>query len=285
MVRTGCELVKGDLAARLERAKAQVRGLGSVMVAYSGGVDSALVLEIAHRALGPAATGVIARSPSLPATELEAALDLARERGIAVSVLDTAEVELEGYRRNEPDRCYFCKSELYTRLAEVAAARGVGALLDGFNRDDRGDWRPGRRAAVEAGVISPLDDAGLGKEEVRAAARELGLANWDKPEAACLSSRVPYGTVISPSLLSRIEQAEAVLHEEGFRQVRVRHGEGGALIEVEPGAVPRLLEPARLDRVRGRLAGLGYQRVEVSREGYRRGNLNLGGRLPAADGA
>ncbi|MFN2465813.1 MAG: ATP-dependent sacrificial sulfur transferase LarE [Candidatus Dormibacteria bacterium] len=277
--------MRRDLAVKLEDAAARVRELGSVLVAYSGGVDSALVLEIAHRTLGSAASGVIARSPSLPAAELEAALALARGRDIEVSVLVTREVELEGYRRNQPDRCYFCKNELYTRLAEVAAERRVRALLDGFNRDDRADWRPGRRAAVEVGVVSPLDDAGLGKDDVRAAARELGLPNWDKPEAACLSSRVPYGTLVSPALLNRIEQAEEVLHGEGFRQVRVRHGGAVAVIEVEQPHIARLLEPGRLARVTARLNDLGYGEVRVSRDGYRKGSLNISGPLTVADGA
>jgi uncharacterized protein len=277
--------VKAELAIKLERAGARIAELESVLVAYSGGVDSALVLDLAHGVLGPAAAGVIARSPSLPGAELEAALALARERGIEVSVLDTREVELEGYRRNQPDRCYFCKSELYSRLAEVAAARGVRALLDGFNRDDRADWRPGRRAATEVGVISPLDEAGLDKAEVRVAARELGLSNWDKPEAACLSSRVPYGTLIEPSLLSRIEQAEVALHEEGFRQVRVRHAGARAVIEVERAQIPRLVQPDRLARVSRRLAALGYPSVEVCPDGYRKGSLNARPTMPVADGA
>lgn len=279
------ELVNPELEIKLESLGGRIRELESVLVAYSGGVDSGLVLEVAHQVLGSGATGVIASSPSLPAAELQAALALARDRGIDVTVLPTAEVELEGYRRNGPDRCYFCKSELYGELAALASRRGVGALLDGFNRDDRADWRPGRRAATEMGVISPLDEVGLGKDEVRRAARELGLANWDKPEAACLSSRVPYGTLIEPSLLSRIEQAEVVLHEEGFRQARVRHGGATAVIEVEPAEIPRLMEADRLARVSRRLAQLGYPSVEVDPAGYRKGSLNE--RLPVAvsDGA
>lgn len=273
------------LAIKLERLDARIRELDSVLVAYSGGVDSGLVLEVAHQVLGSGAMGVIASSPSLPAAELEAALALARERGLGVTVLQTAEVELEGYRRNRPDRCYFCKSELYRELAALASQRGVHALLDGFNRDDRADWRPGRKAAVELGVISPLDEVGLGKDEVRLAARELGLATWDKPEAACLSSRVPYGTLIEPTLLGRIEQAEVVLHEEGFRQARVRHGGARAVIEVEPAAIPRLMEADRLARVSERLGQLGYRSVKVDPAGYRKGKLNE--RLPVAvpDGA
>jgi uncharacterized protein len=278
-------LVKAELAIKLEHAAARVRGLDSALVAYSGGVDSGLVLEIAHQVLGARATGVIASSPSLPAAELEAALRLARGRGIEVAVLHTAEVDIEAYRRNGPDRCYFCKSELYGRLGELAARRGVGALMDGFNRDDRADWRPGRKAAIELGVISPLDDAGLGKDDVRLAARELGLANWDKPEAACLSSRVPYGTLIEPSLLSRIEQAEVTLHDEGFAHVRVRHRGSSAVIEVDPAAIPRLLQADRLARVRERLAALGYSAVEVDPAGYRRGSLNQRRPLAVPDGA
>ena len=284
MERAGGELVRAELAFKLEAAAERLRSLESVLVAYSGGVDSTLVMEIGHRVLGPACTAVIARSPSLPAAELEGALSLARGRGIEVRVLDTDEVELEGYRRNQPDRCYFCKSELYGRLTELAASVGVGAVVDGFNTDDRADWRPGRKAAVELGVVSPLDEAGLSKAEVRTAARELGLPNWDKEEAACLSSRVPYGTLIDPAMLGRIEEAEAIVRAEGFRQVRVRHGAGTAVVEVDPEQVGRLGDAATLARVSGRLGELGYSRVEVAPGGYRKGNLNL--QAPAtADGA
>jgi uncharacterized protein len=271
--------VRAELAIKLEQVAARLRDLGSVMVAYSGGVDSGLMLEVGHQVLGNGCRGVIARSPSLPAAELGAALELAAERGIQVMVLDTAEVELEGYRRNQPDRCYFCKSELYGRLVELARDLSVAAVVDGFNLDDRADWRPGRRAAVELGVVSPLDEVGMSKLEVREAARELGLRNWDKPAAACLSSRVPYGTAIDAQLLGRIERAEAVLHDEGFAQARVRHGEQFALLEVERELVPRLLEEERLARVAGRLADEGYAGVEVDPLGYRQGSLN---RRPAA---
>jgi uncharacterized protein len=267
--------VRPGLAARLDLVTARVNALESVLVAFSGGVDSSLVLAVAHRALGPRCAAVIARSPSLPATELAAALQLAREIGARVDVLDTGEVELDGYRRNQPDRCYFCKSELYGRLAEVAAGAGARYLVDGFNRDDRADWRPGRKAAVELGVVSPLDEAGMGKDDVREAARALGLANWDKPEAACLSSRVPYGTLIDAEVLGRVEQAEAVLRSEGFRQVRVRHGGALAVIEVEPAEIGRLREPTLLTRVSVKLEALGYPRVRVDPDGYRRGNLNV----------
>ena len=264
-----------DLALKLDAAAARIGQAESALVAFSGGVDSSLVMAIAQQVLGDRSLAVIARSPSLPATELAAALELARGRGVAIEVLDTEEVEIDGYRRNEPDRCYFCKNELYTRLVEFAAERGIATVLDGFNRDDRSDWRPGRRAAVEQGVVSPLDEAGMNKAEVRLAARRLGLNNWDKPEAACLSSRVPYGTFIDVAVLERIEKAEAVLHGEGFRQVRVRHGGAIAVIEVDRDELPRLREPELLGRVTRRLTELGYPRVSVDPEGYRKGSLNV----------
>jgi uncharacterized protein len=268
--------VNAGQAAKVEAAATIVRDLGSVLVAYSGGVDSALVMEIAHRALGPRCLAVIARSPSLPAAELAAALELARERGAPVEILDTDEVALDGYRRNQPDRCYFCKSELYGRLGELAAERGMARVVDGFNQDDRSDWRPGRKAATELGVVSPLDLAGMTKADVRDAARHLGLPNWNKEEAACLSSRVPYGTLIEPALLSRIE--------DGFRQVRVRHGNETAVLEVAPEQVARLNSPPTLARVSTRLRGLGYAAVEVEAGGYRKGALNHRGPVGMADG-
>ena len=269
-------MVTAGLAARLEAAAAVVRPLGRVLVAYSGGVDSAVVAEIARRELGDRAEAVIARSPSLPRSELDAAVDLAAQRGINLRVVDTAELELEGYRANQPDRCYHCKTELYTTLVALGRASGA-SILDGFNRDDRGDWRPGRRAAVEAGVLSPLDIAGMGKEDVRAAAREMGLRNWEKPAAACLSSRIPYGTPITVEMLGRVESAEAALRAEGFGQLRVRDRGGVATLEVERAELARLRQPLLLARIRARLLSLGFHSVEVDPLGYRAGNLNVAG--------
>jgi uncharacterized protein len=271
--------VKPELAEKLDLVSARIRALERVLVAYSGGVDSSLVLELGHQALGDACLGVIASSPSLPRAELEEALRLARERGIPMRVLHTAEVERADYAANGPDRCYFCKSELYARVGEVALEVRATAILDGFNRDDRGDWRPGRRAAAEQGVVSPLDEAGLGKEEVRLAARGLGLSNWDKPAAACLSSRIPYGIPVTVETLGRVESAERVLRAEGFRQLRVRDANAAATIEVDLADLPRLLEPQRLARIERRLRRLGYSSVAVDEDGYRRGSLNqaLGG--------
>jgi uncharacterized protein len=268
--------VNADLAQKLELMGNRIRAVGGVVVAYSGGVDSSLVLRVAHQVLAERCLGVIARSPSLPRAELDAAIELAQGHGIDVRIIDTRELEVDEYVRNQPDRCFFCKTELYGALAEVAHQVGAGAVLDGFNRDDRGDWRPGRKAAGEHAVISPLDEAGLGKEEVRLAARELGLPNWDKPAAACLASRIAYGQPVTVAVLSRVESAEALLRGEGFGQLRVRDHGAAASIEVEPGMVARLLEPARLARVEAGLRHLGYASVRVDRRGYRRGSLNEG---------
>jgi uncharacterized protein len=267
--------VKPELAEKLERLGDGIRQFQRVIVAYSGGVDSSLVLEVAHQVLGADCRGVLARSPSLPQSELAAALEVAGNRNLPVEVIATTEVELPGYQANGPDRCYFCKTELYGAMASMARERRAVAL-DGFNRDDRADWRPGRKAAVELGVRSPLDEVGMGKEEVRLAARELGLPNWDKPAAACLSSRVAYGVPVSRETLARIESAESVLRAEGFRQVRVRDDGLAATIEVEPEATDRLLEEHSLwERVDASLRDLGYERVAVDRRGYRRGSLNM----------
>jgi uncharacterized protein len=270
----GGGLVRADLAAKLEVMAGEIRKLEGVLVAYSGGVDSSLVLEVSSRALGDGCLGVIASSPSLPGAELEQALEIARHRAWRVRVLETAEVERADYAANSPDRCYFCKSELYSRLGEVADETGSRAILDGFNRDDRADWRPGRRAAAEHTVISPLDIAGLTKDDVRETARELGLPNWDKPAAACLSSRIPYGIPVTAAVLSRVESAERVLREEGFRQLRVRDARAAATLEVESDQLPRLREPERLARIERKLRQLGYTSVAVDESGYRRGSLN-----------
>jgi uncharacterized protein len=267
--------VRAELEAKLALMSSQVGELESVLVAYSGGVDSSLVLEVGTRQLTDACLGVIASSPSLPRAELEQALGVARDRGWRVRVVDTAELERADYAANTPDRCYFCKSELYEGLAGVADETGARAILDGFNRDDRADWRPGRRAAAEHTVLSPLDLAGLTKDDVREAARELGLPNWDKPAAACLSSRIPYGIPVTVATLGRVESAERVLRDEGFRQLRVRDAHAAATLEVEPEQLPRLREPARLARIERKLRELGYTSVAVDEGGYRRGSLNV----------
>ncbi|HEY6510098.1 MAG TPA: ATP-dependent sacrificial sulfur transferase LarE [Vicinamibacterales bacterium] len=251
----------------------------SVIVAFSGGVDSALVAVVATRRLGGAALCVTAESPSYPQHHRQLARRVAADFGLRHEFVATAELTRPEYRANPVNRCYFCKTELYTTLAALASARGVAAVVDGSNADDRGDYRPGREAARERGVRSPLDEVGLTKVEVRALAYHLGMATWDEPSSACLSSRVPYHTEITDEALRTIEQAEDALRDLGFRVCRVRHH--GALARLELGAdeLTRAVEPAWRDRIVDAVRRAGYTHVTVDLLGYRMGSLNEGIRL------
>ena len=262
----------------LARLREIVRGYGSAITAFSAGVDSTLVAVVAQQELGPAALAATAVSASLAPSELEDALDLARSLGLNHRLVHTREVEDERYATNPVDRCYFCKSHLYTELDALAAEIGARYILNGLNVDDLGDWRPGARAAAERGdrVRSPLHEAGLGKDAIRAAARELGLPNWDKPALACLSSRVPYGQRVTPEKLARIGQAEQALRRLGFRQLRVRHFADRARVEIAPDELGRVEAEGLADRIRADLLALGFPAVEIDPRGYRSGRLNEG---------
>lgn len=258
----------------LQRLEAHLRELGSVLVCFSGGTDSALVLAAAHRVLGSKAVGLTAVSPSLPGRELDEAKRLAQSLGARHEIEASHELERPGYAKNGPDRCFHCKTELYVIAEAKRRALGLSYVVNGTNQDDLGDHRPGLRAASDAGVRSPLVELGFTKADVRALARELELETWDKPAAACLSSRIPYGTHVTPEKLARIERFEVTLQDLGFRRVRVRdHGEL-ARIEVEPSDLVRLVEPelARTVTEAGRSVGFAYVTLDLL--GYRTGSHN-----------
>jgi uncharacterized protein len=260
-------------SSSLERVRDIVGSLGSVLVAYSGGVDSTLLLKLALDGLGlDRAVPVLASSPAYPQAEQEAARSTSERLGARLVEVETHEVEQEDYRLNNPDRCYHCKEELFETLEPIRQRLGLAHLAYGAIADDAGDHRPGHGSAVRRGVRFPLLEAGMTKSEVRSAARRLGLPNWDKPSFACLSSRIPHGTQVTVEALRQVEAAEAAVHALGFRQVRVRHHRDVARIEVEPSEIGRLLE------LRGQVvAGVraaGYAFVALDLEGYATGSLN-----------
>lgn len=257
---------------KLNVAREIVRGLESVLVAYSGGVDSSLLLKLALAELGENAVAVLASSPAYPETEQEEARNLARQLGARLVEVSTSEVELEAYRRNNPDRCFHCKEELFETLEPIRRDLGLNHIAYGATSDDAGDHRPGHGSAVRRGVRFPLLDAGMGKAEIRAAARRMGLPNWNKASFACLSSRIPHGTEVTVEALRQIERAEAAVKALGFRQVRVRHHGDVARIEVEPEEITRLLQ--HREQVVSALRAAGYKFVSLDLEGYSTGSLN-----------
>jgi pyridinium-3,5-biscarboxylic acid mononucleotide sulfurtransferase len=263
------------LDAKEARLRAIFRELGSCVVAFSGGVDSALVLHVAAQELGERAVGITARSESLAEREYAGAIRLANEIEARHEVIETRELHDPAYAANPVNRCYFCKSELYGRLAEIARERGIPHIVDGYNRDDEGDWRPGRKAAREHGVRSPLYEAELRKADVRALAHRLGLEVWDKPALACLSSRFPYGTPITLELLRQVDRAEQAVHDAGLRACRVRHHGEIARIEVPPDEIAAVAEPERRARIVAGVRAAGYRYVTLDLGGYVSGGFNL----------
>lgn len=262
----------------LGRLREIVRGYQSAITAFSAGVDSTLVAVVAQQELGERALAATAVSASLAPTELDDAVRLADMLGLRHKLVRTNEVEDDRYASNPVDRCYFCKTHLYTQLEQLVAQTAARYILNGLNVDDLGDWRPGARAAAERQelVRSPLHEANMGKTEIRAAAHELGLPNWDKPALACLSSRVPYGERVTPEKLDRIGRAEQALHALGFRQLRVRHFADRARVEIAPDELGRVESEGLALRIEADLVALGFPAVEIDPRGYRSGRLNEG---------
>ncbi|MBI1899951.1 MAG: ATP-dependent sacrificial sulfur transferase LarE, partial [Planctomycetia bacterium] len=264
-----------SLTAKREKLLSLIRGLGRCAVAFSGGVDSAVVAAAAHEALGDGAVAVTGVSPSLPAGELQEAQAVARAIGIRHEIVATEEFQSDEYLRNAPDRCYHCKTELYTQLEELAERVGADVILNGANADDAGDYRPGMQAAREHRVFSPLLECGITKAEVRELAAQFGLSVWDKPAGPCLASRIAYGEEVTEDRVAMIDRAERFLRERGFRQVRVRYHKGDlARVEVPADQLDRLAqEPLRGELVR-RLTELGFKYVTIDLLGFRSGSLN-----------
>ncbi len=258
-----------------QRLRAIFQEMGSVLVSYSGGIDSTVVLAVAHATLGDRAVGATSVSPTLPEVERTAAGAVARTLGARYVEVPSDVLKDANFFENPESRCYTCKRDLYRNLARLAADLRLAHIANGTNVDDLGDYRPGLRAAKELGVRSPLLEAGMTKDDVRRLARDLGLPNWMKPAEACLSSRFPFGTAITADRLQQVEQAEEVLHAAGFAQVRVRFHDEVARLEIPPADFSRLLDPETRDSIVTALRGLGFAYIALDLQGYRSGSLNL----------
>jgi uncharacterized protein len=263
-----------DLEAKRALLQAQLRKLGRTLVAYSGGVDSAYLAWAAHHVLGVNMLAIIADSASLARTQLADAVAFAKEQGIPLEVIPTSELDRPEYIRNDSQRCFFCKDELFTLMEELRASRGFDAIAYGVNLDDQGDFRPGQKAAGAHHVLAPLLDAGLSKEDIRALARSAGLRIWDKPASACLSSRIEYGRPVTREALDVVEKGEDALRALSFRQFRVRHHGEIVRIEIAREELERALDPAMAEEFTRIFKALGFKFVTLDLEGFRSGSMN-----------
>jgi uncharacterized protein len=263
-----------NLNTKEERLREIFRELDSVIVAYSGGVDSSYVAYVANAELGPRAVCITGQSASLPGYQRAEIDSVVQKFGFQHEVIQTEELENPGYSANNPDRCFFCKDELYTKLESVARTRGVKCIVDGSTVDDLGDYRPGRRAASQHAVRSPLIEAGLTKSEVRELSRRATLPTWDKPASPCLSSRIAYGTTVTIERLSKVDRGEEILREFGFREFRVRHHDQLVRIEIAPAEMDRVLRKDLIDELARRFRQLGFKYVTLDLEGFRSGSMN-----------
>jgi pyridinium-3,5-biscarboxylic acid mononucleotide sulfurtransferase len=255
---------------KLNDLKDEIARYGDLIIAYSGGLDSALLLKVAHMVLGERLLAVISDSPSIPRTELDAAIRFARSIGVRLKIINTTEIENENYVQNPDNRCYFCKTELYDDTRKVAEEEGIRFIANGTNLDDLGDYRPGLRAADEHQVVSPLRDAGLTKDDIRSVARHLGLEIWDKPASPCLASRIPYGNSVTREKLAQVEEAEEYVKSMGVRELRVRHFNDKAVLEVNPGYMD--IVKTNFSAICSKFNELGFNITEVTE--FQSGSLN-----------
>lgn len=263
-----------EVDQKYENLCSGLKRLGNVVIAFSGGVDSTFLLKTAHDVLGDNVLAVTARSRSFPERELNEAAAFCREHKIRHQICDSEELEIEGFSKNPPDRCYLCKTELFSKIWEIARREGIPHVAEGSNLDDNGDYRPGLTAVREQNVLSPLRQAGLSKAEIRILSRRLGLPTWNKASFACLSSRFVYGESITEEKLAMVDKAEQFLLDRGFHQVRVRIHQRMARIEIEPGEFSRMLEPGLAVETSRRLKELGFSYVTLDLAGYRTGSMN-----------
>jgi len=259
---------------KFQLLKEMIRDLGSLAVAFSGGVDSTFLVKVSHDLLGDKCIAVTARSSTYPLREFNEASEFARQEGVTHIIVDSEELDIEGFAQNPTNRCYFCKHELFSKIWDVAKERNISFVADGSNIDDLGDFRPGMDAARDMKVLSPLKESGLTKEEIRKLSKDLNLPTWDKPAFACLSSRFPYGNTITREKLHMVEKAEEYLREVGFRQIRVRHHENIARIEVGTSELSLMFETEKMKKIALYIKGLGFAYVALDMLGYRTGSMN-----------